>query len=348
MKEFLMRHAASVIGILFGFDRLLFRGTLRAMSAREIMMKYLWANQVLLKDFGKHAEGVSLRIKEAAYSKVEAEGRPTQYLESPTIRKEAEARKIAARDKISKGLIALLSCVEPCYSYRVVPNSETKRLELRFEQRRCLHLYRYMIHPVFGFMHVRLQTWFPFQIQVCINGREWLARQMDHEGLAYIRRENCFTRIENIERAQALFERQLQAAWPSLLNGLAKEIHPLHPQIFKAFPQQYYGTVCQSEYATDVMFKSRAELARLYPALVQHGITTFASPDVMRFLGRRVPKSGKVDGRFEGEVVRAVKERAEGVRLIHRVNRNSIKLYDKQAQVLRVETTVNNPADFKA
>jgi hypothetical protein len=40
-------------------------------------------------------------------------------------------------------------------------------------------------------MNARLQTWFPFNIQICLNGREWLARAMDREGLRYEKRENC-------------------------------------------------------------------------------------------------------------------------------------------------------------
>jgi hypothetical protein len=40
-------------------------------------------------------------------------------------------------------------------------------------------------HPRFGWMYVRLQTWFPFEIQIGINGREWLAQRMDREGMRY-------------------------------------------------------------------------------------------------------------------------------------------------------------------
>jgi hypothetical protein len=29
-----------------------------------------------------------------------------------------------------------------------------------------------------GFMHLRLQTWFPFRVNLCLNGRHWLARWM--------------------------------------------------------------------------------------------------------------------------------------------------------------------------
>jgi hypothetical protein len=51
--------------------------------------------------------------------------------------------------------------------------------------------------------NARIQTWFPFNIQIGLNGREWLARQMDREGLRYQQQENCFPWIENYPRAQA-------------------------------------------------------------------------------------------------------------------------------------------------
>jgi hypothetical protein len=76
---------------------------------------------------------------------------------------------------------------------------------------------------------------------------------------------------------------------------------------------------------------------------VQHGLTTFLSPDVMRFLGRKAPPGGGLPRRLEAEVVSDVKRRADGVRIRHRVGENSVKMYDKQGSVLRVETTINDP-----
>jgi hypothetical protein len=89
------------------------------------------------------------------------------------------------------------------------------------------------------------------------------------------------------------------------------------------------------------MFQDAASLAAIYPTLILHGITTFTSADVMRFLGR------KVHGAFRGEIVSDFKDRPEGVRIKHRVGANSVKLYDKQGSVLRAETTLNDPHDFK-
>ena len=57
--------------------------------------------------------------------------------------------------------------------------------------------------------------------------------------------------------------------------------------------------------------------------------------------------TGAIHGNFVGQVVSDLKVRPEGVRIKHRVNGNSIKMYDKQGSVLRVEATINEPKDFK-
>ena len=196
-------------------------------------------------------------------------------------------------------------------------------------------------------MNARIQTWFPFSIQICINGREWLARQMDEAGLGYQRRDNCFAWLENPARAQRLMDLQLRSAWPALLRDISRRLHPFHEELFAKFPIDYYWSVFQSEWATDVMFRDAAALERLYPKLVRHGLTTFLSSNVMRFLGKNIPLECTIPPAFKAEVVSDIKKRPEGVRIKHRMGASSIKLYDKQGSVLRVETTINDAAGFK-
>ena len=110
----------------------------------------------------------------------------------------------------------------------------------------------------------------------------------------------------------------------------------------------YYWTLEQSEWATDVLFRSPQALAELYPQLLRHAAQDFSSVEVMRFLGRKLPAHGGVSGHFQGEVVSDVARRADHLRVKHRVKNNWIKMYDKQQTVLRVETTLNDVSDFKA
>jgi ribosomal protein S19E (S16A) len=109
----------------------------------------------------------------------------------------------------------------------------------------------------------------------------------------------------------------------------------------------YYWSVFQSEWATDIMFRDKETLEKLYHRLVQQGITRFQCSDVLRFLGKKLAANGNLPGHFTGQVTSDLKERPEGIRLKHRVDGNSVKLYDKQGTVLRAETTMNEPSAFK-
>ena len=268
------------------------------------------------------------------YQQAERLERPVVYLESSRKNKEAIAREIAQQDNVRSGLIAVLSCVEPCITFSIRRNRQKKRLELVQSLRKCLNFYHYCMDPIFGFMHTRIQSWFPFNVQVYVNGREWLAVEMDKAGIQYRRRENCFTWVEDAHAAQQLLDEQLKTNWPHILNRLSRFVNPLQDKLFPPSGLDYYWSVYSSEWATDVTFRNSSSLAEIYPALVHHAITNFSSPDVMRFLGKRI----RTD--FSGEVVSRFRDRPEGLRIKHALDLNSVKLYDKQGSVLRVETTI--------
>jgi hypothetical protein len=351
MQQFIAKFLEQIQGVISGADRLVLRGSLRAIQYSFGMMGYLWHKQVPLTAFGEHAEQLTKQIKQASLAEAERLKRPVQYLNSSKIDKKSLAEQMAVRDGVKDGLICVLSCVEPCLSFDVGPNAAKKKLEIKQRLRKCLFLYHYWMHPWFGFMSARIQTWFPFQVQIYLNGREWLARQMDRVGLPYIRQENCFPWIGDYGRAQALMEEQLKTDWAEQLGGVAQQLNPLHGEIFGQFPTEYYWSVVESEWATDVGFRGDVELRRLFPLLVEHGMTSFSSPDVMKFLGHKVTSQGQVHGSFQGEICSDLKRRVEGVRVKHRVDRNSVKMYDKahraEGSVLRIEMTMNNEKAFR-
>ncbi len=321
--------------------------TLRLLYRPSLMQCYLARAGVLLKDFGAFATGWTERVRAAAHQLAESSGRPLLYLHGGAQRKELLARDRARRDGLSTGLIGIWSVVEPCLTYFVRKDREQKKLVLRLERGKCLHYYFYFLHAQLGLLHLRLQTWFPFAIHLCLNGRHWLARQLDEARVGYVQRENCFTWIEDTARAQALARAQLQSPWPAMLQPLVEQCHPHAAELCRPLALSYYWSVTESEYATDVMFKSPAALARLYPALVHQGIQHFGSTDVLRFLGHKVQANGRVHGNHQGEILSSLKQRPEGLRLKHQANGNSVKLYDKQGSVLRVETTLNRPHQFR-
>ncbi len=341
MKRFIERHKDRIKGIIHGFDRVLFRGTLRSIVYQKGMDIFLSSQHVLYKDFGRFAEKVSHRIKEHAERIAQQRRRPFRYVASSKLAKEDMAREIMVKDRIKEGLICVLSCVEPCQSYSIRRDAAAKQLLLAPSERKCLHIYFYFVDREFGFMHIRLQTWLPLSIQVCINGREYLARQMEKAGIRYEQRDNCFTDIEDIGRAQEILDRLEDRDWVPCLDRWARWVNPWVDPKAGWKLRGYYWSIRQDEYATDVMFKDAARLAEVYPRWIRHAIEQFGCDDVLRFLGHRT------NIRFNGEVQTNLQRRIEGMRIKHWVDENSIKMYDKQGSVLRIETTINNARRFK-
>ena len=140
MHEFIAKHQDKIAGTLSGFDRLVLRGTLRSITFPDGLRHYLHANDVLLKNFGSHVERVSLQLKQASSNEAKQLGRPVRYLNSSQVSKEEIARAIQAKDGIREGLICVLRCVEPCWSFQIHRNQQTKKLELDAAPQVHVHL----------------------------------------------------------------------------------------------------------------------------------------------------------------------------------------------------------------
>ena len=337
-NPFITKHADAVIGDLHGFDRLRLQGTLPPLYSREIMEQHLWAVQWLHKDFATEARKLTERMRAGIEATARAQERPVVYLRSSHESKEERARAILAASPIAEGVICVFSCQETGRTYEAHPNRQTRKLELQLRPKRCLHLYVYLLDAVLGFMHLRFQTWFPFLIQLCVNGREWLAQQMTRDGIDFVRERNCFTQIGDVAAAQRLLDGQQHMAWGARCDRWVARYNPVAAEVRAPLGLEYCWTVSESEYAHDIMFKDRAALAALYPRLVHHGITSFGCERVLRFSGRSL--------RCTGQVKSTCKKREEDVCLKHWVESNSIKMYDK-GPVLRVETTINDASEFR-
>jgi hypothetical protein len=278
MHQFIKRHENDIHGVLSGLDRIRFRGTIRWFGSVRGVMTFLWELQVRLTQFTAWAKGLTQRIVETSEQIAVAAGRPMRYLPSSSTSKEDLALEIAKADHVTEGLVCVFKCVESCHTFKVGPNAQAKKLELRQVPGKCSHYYFYYLHPRFG-----------------------------------------------------------------LLHDLRRLFHPAHETMFGKQLLDIYWSADETEWATDVMFRSPAALARIYPGLVRHAITAFSCGDVLKFLGR----FPKIQHYWASDIVTTLKNRPEGTCVRHRLNRNSVKMYDKQETVLRVETTVNDPSDMK-
>ena len=331
-----------VMGAISGLDRIRFRGTLRLLANTSGLASFMSYTHVLLKDFGDWAGGMTSLIRQSCESRAKDLGIETRYLMSSGVDKEKLARQIAADKGITDGSICLLSVVEPCVAPMVKGNKANKKLEVVMSPRKCVFVYHYFNDPTFGFGHVRIQSWLPFNVFICLNGRHWLERQLQKRDIRYVKDGNCFPQIADSAAAQVLLNEQLKTNWPKLLNRLTFNSCPALPEALLPLRPEYYWSADETEWATDIMFTSTAALDELFPSFVHHAMQVSDSNSVMKYLGKR----GLV-GTGPDEVISDYRRRYEGIRVKHSVNYNSVKMYNKSGSLLRIETTINNTRDFK-
>lgn len=344
MKSFLSRFGFLISFVLSGFDRLRFVGESRLLNSARGVDSYLYQRRVRDVDFPAHAEQLTKTLRAQTAKQAKLDGVPLEYLNSPDIDKEAWALHLAGARQIRSGRIAVLSCVESCWTYRLRINRIGWVKPVK-ERGKCVHYYHYFLHPVIGLCYVRVQSWFPFAVRVGLNGRQWLYRQLTQRGIPFQSRNNLLLSVADPAHAQELLDEQRRTDWPTLLNDLVRPVQPLWSYLHDTARTPYYWMTEQSEWATDFVFHSPDELAAWYRRWCRHGIETLQCKDVLRFLGKKVPERGY--GGCTDEAKIDLRERPEGTRLKFWYGTNSLKIYDKEAQAFRIETTINQPRGFK-
>jgi len=347
MTAFVDRFSDSIHGVLSGFDRIRFRGTQRLLASVRGLTAFLAFAHVRLADFKPYVTAVTDQVRRQVEAQAQRAGVAIEYVNDSSKSKEELAANLAKRAGRTTGLRAILSAVEPCRTFFVRKNPATGLIELHNRPGKCLHYYHYWHDDQLGPCHLRLQSWFPFNTFVCVNGREMLTGELTRQGIAFRQRDNCFSWVGDLPRAQHLLDEQVKLDWSAELTRLLTASHPGW-STWPGMDRPPYWSADQTEWATDVLFRSRARLSRLMPGLIQHAMIGLGCADVMRFLGRPVPADGRVHPNFAGEVGTDYVKRPEGARVAFRVNRNGVKFYDKQGSVFRVETTITDARNMKS
>jgi hypothetical protein len=339
LSRFVTKFTRLIVAVLSCFDRVIFKGHLPISNGPALEGFVDHVLKIRRCDFMAFAEQQSEALVEHAKRLAEEAGVEYRFLQGSHRKDKLVDEILRQRSDLVEGLIGVFCCMECCPSFRLASGEGRPRLVNARRQQRVL--YFYFLDPQLGLIHIRLTTWFPFTIQVYANGHSWLAQEMLKQRLGFNLQDNAFTALDDPHAAQELADSFADLNWTKILDRLARQVNPLmFERWFRGLC--YYWVVDQAEYATDLIFTGREALAGLYPRLLDHAAVNFSAQDILGFLGRRFHP------RFDGEVLtHCQKGRQPGARIKHRVKNNWLKMYDKFGWVLRIETVINDPREFR-
>ena len=345
MDTLLNKFSAIVNGVITGFDRIVFKGIIRPIMHAAGMESLLLARKINNKDFKNYAMTQSQMIIQSAEEIAKGYGRQgITYIPSQNTRKETLAHERQKEEGVKEGLIGIWSCVESCNTFRSTFDPSKTYPSLRCERSKCKHLYFYFDDPVYGFMNVRLQTWAPYEIQIALNGREWLRRSLDAAGCGYVLSGNKFLHIDDYKLAQELLDAQYTTDFGQMLQGFLPSVFPRMPEVVGP-GLAYYWTFWQSEVAKDYIFNNRSDLNALMDDFLLHALITGKGDRILKYFGSPV-KNGQPHHQSNPEILSRAKTWYDGLRVRHWYDSNSVKFYNEH-NVLRFEMTMNDPGRFK-
>jgi hypothetical protein len=200
--------------------------------------------------------------------------------------------------------------------------------------------YCYCVDRDFGPFFLKLCSYFPYTARLCVNGHEYLKRQLAHEGIAFEALDNGLLSCADPARAQAICD----ALGAELIDALLRKWLDRLPHPFTAEDReagyQYEVSILQAEFSlTQVL--DRPLTGRIFFEEVIREHLDLGRPDQVQLIfNRRVTK--RTPGRFRTRVI------TDGVIPSLHVDykRSRIKQYHKEGRALRTETTINNTRDF--
>lgn len=200
--------------------------------------------------------------------------------------------------------------------------------------------YVYAVDRDFGPFFLKFCSYFPYNAKLCINGHEWLKRQLDLRGIGYEALDNGILSCEDPKRAQALCESLSADKIDALLRKWLRRLpHPFN-RADRAAGYRYGISIVQAEFSLTQVLDRPVTGRAFFEEVIRENLDIGRPSQAQLIFDRRVNR--RTPGRFRTRVI------TEGVIPSLHVDYKSsrIKQYHKEGRALRTETTINNTRDF--
>lgn len=200
--------------------------------------------------------------------------------------------------------------------------------------------YIYFFDDDFGPAFLKYGSYFPYNAKLCINGHEYLKRQLTKEGIAFEELDNGILSCENPQRMQEIADGLDAAKVVALLAKWQEKLpHPFTPEDQQA-GYRYDISILQSEFSLTQVLDRPLAGRTLFEDIIRENLDMGRPDQVQLIFQKRITK--RTPGRFRTRVL------TEGVSPSLHVDykHSKIKQYHKEGRALRTETTINDSYDF--
>lgn len=202
--------------------------------------------------------------------------------------------------------------------------------------------YFYCVDEDFGPFFIKFCSYFPYTAKLCLNGHEYLKRQLTQRAIAFEALDNGLLSCNDIAAARRLSngldEKKIEAFFR---KWLARLPHPFSPQDRKA-GYRYDLSILQAEFSLTQVWDRAVHGRCFFEEVIRENIDLGRPEQVQLIFGRKMQRKTATDGRCRTRII------TEGITpSLHVYYKNThLKQYHKEGRALRTETTINDAYDF--
>ncbi len=202
------------------------------------------------------------------------------------------------------------------------------------------HYYFYLYDDDFGLAFIKVCTYAPYAVKICLNGHEWAKRQAHKRGLAFEALDNGFLSCTDAPALQEICDQlgpeQIQAFFDKWQNQLPWRLTAQDREA----GYQYRLSLWQVEFSRTQVFDDPARGRQWFEAIIRDNLDVGRPDRIQLVFEKRITQ--RTPGLFRTQVI------ADGVNpsLHAYYKKTHVKQYFKENRALRTETTINNARDF--
>jgi hypothetical protein len=222
------RYREDLYGVLNCYDRVIISGNLHPLCYAKGMTNFLYMHGIRIFDYTELAQPLRDIIRTNAKATAKENGLEIEFIrKSQRLRKEDRIQEILLSRGTHSGLVHIFSAMEQCTAYKPWYDEQTGKTFVKSRQGKCLHYYFYFIDEDLGLCYLQVPTWCPFRLQFYFNGHNWLAKQLERQGIDFQQLDNAFLEIADFDTANRLAAQLDIEKLHVKLDGLAEQYCPV-------------------------------------------------------------------------------------------------------------------------
>jgi hypothetical protein len=269
-------------------------------------------------------------------------------------RKHRIAEEYLEKNSVAPGVFMILAARAPAAVWKVHRSAGGAITKLEKKREYVYHYSFHIMDPAFGHLTIKMSGHPPFGAQVMLNGHEYVAVAAHAEGIGFTKEGNCFTEIADPQRLARVAD-----AWPqqAAIGRLGQVCDrwiysaclcfglDLEEQERSGFGYAY--SVYQAEYSRNLLFRSGAQMERLFDRILDRTRSRLDVPAVRTLFGLKTrPHHNRKHGPPAQEIV--IEKPRYGLSWFRiTFGRLQLKAYTKGEHVLRFEATVHNAKELR-